>query len=187
LNAHVNLDAAKFVHGYPIRTGRPAVWSTVELPAVRSMFYDLTGAIKTDDADAFSRLGPKLTDIQLGFLKKYPLDIRVSRLILAFALIRAACTCLTQVVLAVLSWSILGLYTPTLPSTVHTLGIRVMDTQVSAANVKRLFNALLPSYVACNPSLKTIKFIEARNIRICALMQCRCGMDYASWRTWGSP
>jgi hypothetical protein len=70
-----------------------------------------------------------------------------------------------QVVFAVQSLSILSSYTLTLPSTVHTLGMRVIDGQVSAVNLKQLFNALLPSYVACTPALKTIKFMEAKNIQ----------------------
>jgi hypothetical protein len=161
-NAHIKLDAVKILLKYPIRTGRGTPWSEVDLPAVRSMFYDLTDGIETDDAVIFSRLGQNLTDIQLTFFAR----LRVPCLNVAFAQIRAGCTRLTQLVLAVWSWSMLGLYTLNLPSTVHTLGIRVMDgRQVSAASVKRLFTALLPLYVARNSALKTIKFMNASNSR----------------------
>ena len=162
LNAHIKLDAVKILLGYPIRTGYWTLWSEVDLPAVRSMFYDLTYGIETDDAVTFNRLGQNLTDIQLTFFA----PLRVPCLNVAFARIRAGCTRLTQLVLAVRSWSMLGLYTLNLPSTVHTLGIRVMDgQQVSAASVKRLFTAFLPLYVARNRALKTIKFMEASNSR----------------------
>jgi len=165
LNSHIKLDAVKIVLGYPIRTGHWTLRSMVDLPGVRSMFYDLTYGIETNDAVTFSRLGQNLTDIQFTFFA----PLRVPCLNVAFAQIRAECTRLTQLVLAVSSWSMLGLYTLNLPSTVHTLGIRVMDGRhglhVSAASVKRLFTALLPLYVARNPTLKTIKFMEASNSR----------------------
>jgi hypothetical protein len=129
------------------------------------MFYDLTYGIETDDAVTFNRLGQHLTDIQIGFFEYDRLELRVPRFRFAFSRIREECARLTRVVLAVHSWYMLGPYTPTLPSTVHTLGIRVTDGQISEANIKQLFNALLPFFVVCNPALKTIKFVEARNGR----------------------
>ena len=163
LNARIKLCAVKIVHGYPNEKGHLTGWSMPDLPCVRSMFYNLTYGCAIEDAITFSRLGQNLTDIQLDvFEERY---LRIERLDPTFSRIRTKCTRLTRVVLGVLSWSILGSYTPTLSSTVHTLGIRVMNAQVSATNVKRLFNTLLPSYVAYNPSLKTIKFLEAKNIR----------------------
>jgi hypothetical protein len=138
-NAHIKLDAVKILHGYPIRTRRwKAVWSMVDLPAVRSMFYDLTYGIETDDAVTFSRLGQNLTDIQLGFFEYDHMELGVPRFRIALDRIRAECARLTRVVFAVHSWCMLGLYT-TLPSTVHTLGIRVMSGQISEANIKKLF------------------------------------------------
>jgi hypothetical protein len=164
-NAHIKLDAVKIVHGYPIRTRRwKAVWSTVDLPAVRSMFYDLTYGIETDDAVTFSRLGQNLTDIQLGFFEYDHMELGVPRFRIALDRICAECARLTRVVFAVHSWCMLGLYT-TLPSTVHTLGIRVMNGQISEANIKKLFNDFLSFFIACNPAIKTIKFMEARNSR----------------------
>ena len=164
-NVDIKLDAVKIVHGYPIQTRRWVAWSTVDLPAVRSMFYDLTYGIENDDAITFKRLGQNLTDIQLGFFEYDRLGLRVSRFRFAFARIQAECARLTRVVLAVRSWSMLGPYIPTLPSTVHTLGIRVTDGQISEASIKHLFNTLLPFFVACNLALKTIEFLEARNVR----------------------
>jgi len=164
-NAHIKLDAVKIVHGYPIGTRRRAVWSTIDLPAVRSMFYDLTCGIETDDAVTFSRLGQNLTDIQLGFFEYDHLELRVPRFRFALDRIRAECARLTRVVLAVHSWSMLGPYTTTLPPTVHTLGIRVVCGQISEASIKKLFNGFLPSFIVCNPAIKTIKFMEARNSR----------------------
>ena len=163
LDAPIKLHAVKIVHGYPNKKGRFTGWSMPDLPHVRSMFYDLTYSCVVEADITFHRLGRNLTDIQLDvFEEQY---LQRPRLDPTFARIRTECTRLTQVVLGVLSWSILKSYTPTLPSTVHTLGIRIMRAQVSAAKVKRLFDTLLPSYVACNPSLKTIKFLEAKNIR----------------------
>ena len=125
------------------------------------MFYDLTHGVETDDTIVI-RLGQNLIDIQLSFFA----TLRVPHLNIAFARIRTGCTCLIQLVLAVRSWSMLVSYTPTLPSTVHTLGIRVMNGgQVSAASVERLFTALLPLYIARNSALKTIKLMEASNSR----------------------
>ena len=163
LNAPVKLDAVKILCGYPIGTRDWAAWSTIDLPAVRSMFYEVTWSMERN-AITFRGLGQQLTEIQLSFLDKDELDGQGQHIDLTFARIRAECTCLTQVILAVHWWTILGSYTPTLPSTVHTLGIRIMKGQVSAANVKRFFNTLLPSYAACNPAVKSIKFMDAKNI-----------------------
>ncbi|KIM37654.1 hypothetical protein M413DRAFT_259032 [Hebeloma cylindrosporum] len=164
-NPHIKLDAVKILHGCPLPTRSRAVWSTVDLPAVRSMLYDWPYGSEIDDVITFSRLGDKLTDLQLNFFGGHLRDFRVTALDLLFTRIRAECTRLTQVILVVDSWSILDWYIPTLPTTVHALGIRVMAEQVSASNAKRFFNILLPAYVASNPSLKTIKFMEERNIR----------------------
>jgi hypothetical protein len=174
LNTPIKLHAVKIVHGYPNEKGHLTGWSMPDLPCVRSMFYNLTYGCVAENDITFSRLGRNLTDIQLDvFEQRY---LRIERLDPTFARIRTECTRLTQVVLGVLSWSILSSYTPTLPSTVHTLGIRIMKAQVSAAKVKRLFDTLLPSYVACNPSLKTIKFLEAKNVR--ALRSHRISLSY---------
>ena len=166
LNTHVKLDTVKILHGHPSRTGQMTLWSTVDLPAVRSLFYDWAYDFEIDNSAesiTLSRLGQNLTNIELDvFEERY---LPMSRLASAFARIRAECTCLIQVVLGFESWPMLGSYTPTLPSTVHTLSIRVRDAQISVANVKRFFNTHLPSYIACNPSVKTIKFMEAKNIR----------------------
>ncbi|KIM38594.1 hypothetical protein M413DRAFT_12776 [Hebeloma cylindrosporum] len=160
LNAQINLDAVKILRGFPIMAGLRTVWSEVDLPAIRSMFYDVTYGVLPKDAVTFSRLGQYLTEIQLSFL----VIPRVAHLNAAFARIRAGCTRLTQLVLLVRSWFMLGSYTPNLPPTVHTLGIRVVDgRRVSAASVKRLFTALLPFYVTRNPALETIKFMETSN------------------------
>ena len=164
-NAHIKLDAVKIVHGYSIRTSSWAVWSTVDLPAVRSMFYDLTYGIETDDAITFSRLGQNLTDIQLGFFEYDHLELRIPCFKFALNRIHAECARLTRVVFAVHSWCMLGPYTATLPPTVHTLGIRVMRGQISEANIKKLFSGFLPSFIVCNPAIKTIQFMEARNSR----------------------
>ena len=161
LNAHIRMDAVKILHGYPIRTWNWAVWSDVDLPAVRSIFYDLTYGIEADDANIFTQLGQNLTNIQLSFF----VPLRVPCLNVVFARFREGCPRLAQLVLAVRSWSMLGSYTLNLPSTVHTLGIRVSDGEVSAASVKRLFTALLPLCVARNHALKTIKFMDASNSR----------------------
>ena len=166
LNAPVKLDAVKILYGYPICTGRrSAPRSTFDLPAVRSMFYDMTWGMGNDDFITFGGLGQQITEIQLSFLDKDELDGQGPHIDLTFARIRAECTRLTLVILAVHWWTILGSYIPTLPSTVHTLGIRIISGQASAANVKRFFNTLLPSYAACNPAVKTIKFMDAKNIR----------------------
>ena len=168
LRPHIKLDAVKILHGYPIRTAqRGTTWSEVDLPAVRSMFCDFTSGTEIDD-DAFSRLGHNLTNIQLSSLDHFT----ESRLTDIFAQIRTRCTHLTQLVLVVRSWSLLVSYTPTLPSTVHILGIRVMDGQISDASVKRLFTDLLPLYITHNPALKTIKFMGKRNsqaLRFCSV------------------
>jgi hypothetical protein len=163
LNAHINLGAVKIVNRYPNKKAHLPGWSIPDLPCVHSMFYDLTYGSEVEDAITFSRLGQNLTNIQLDvFQAEY---LRIPSLDSTFARIRTECSRLRQVVLGVESWSILGSYIPTLPSTIHTLGIRVMDAQVSAANVKQLFTTLLPLYVACTPTLKTIKFMEPKNSR----------------------
>jgi hypothetical protein len=131
------------------------------------MFYDLTYNFETDNAISFNRLGQSLTTIQLNFFATDGSYARFPRFRFAFARMRAECSCLTQVVLAVRSWHMLDPSTdpPTLPSTVYTLGICVMDAQISEVSVKHCFNTVLPLFVTCNPALKTIKFMKARNIR----------------------
>ena len=159
LNAHIKLDAVKILHGYPIWTEQyGTTWSEVDLPAVRSMFCDFHYGTEIDD-DTFGRLGHNLTNIQLSSFDLFP----DSRLTDIFAQIRKRCAHLTQLVLAVRSWSLLVSYIPTLPPTVHILGIRVMNEQISPASVQRLFTDLLPSYITPNPAIKTIKFMEKKN------------------------
>ena len=145
LNTRIKLRAVKIVHGYPNQKGFFTGWSIPDLPCVRSMFYNLTYGCQIEDGITFNRLGQNLTDIQFDVFEEK--HLQWSRLDLTFAHIRTSCTRLTQVVLGVLSWSILGSYTPTLPSTVHTLGIRVMGGQISEANIKKLFNDFLPFFI----------------------------------------
>ena len=159
-SSHIVLDSLKsiYLHRQTSATFiQDRLWD-INFPSIHHAIYEVAPTFPTAPKceDFLRKIGTKLTSIQINMLTHH--------LVLYEPLSRIVATSenLARVDLVYFEWSIPTWFS--IPKSVHTLGIRVINHQITKRSLKAFF-LNIHNVLSRFPSVKTFCFTDQRNIR----------------------
>jgi hypothetical protein len=170
VNSNIVLDSLKSVYVHcqtdlELHIGNE-LWN-IQFPNLHHAIYDVTSTpFEFPHDDFLSKIGPKLTSIQLNclisFSTEHLMDFGfytiLSRMVLT-------CPNLTRLDLVTYEWKMSSFFNFYFPKTVHTLGIRVNVYQIPGRSLAIFFGTIY-TFLCHFPSVKTVCFTDERNVRV---------------------
>ena len=168
-NSNIVLDSLRsiYVHCQTDLTHVENKLWNIQFPNLHHAIYDITSTpFEFPHHDFLSKIGPKLTSIQINCLKLFSTE-HLMDFGFYTILSRMVVTCpnLTRLDLVTYEWKMSPFFYFYFPKTVHTLGIRVNVHQVPRRSLEIFFGSIY-SFLSHFPSVKTVCFTDQRNVRV---------------------
>ena len=163
-NSHIVLDSLKsiFVHGQTSTSQNQDLLWNIKLPSIHHAIYEVNPRYSgSSHKDFLRKIGSKLTSIQINVL--------TTDLVFYEPISRIVDTCenLARLDLVTFEWLIPPLFNLlfSIPKSVHTLGIKVIDHQIPRRSLVEQLFLNIGNVLSRFPSVKTFCFMDQRNVR----------------------